>query len=157
MTQTNSTGDSAADSGIVDRIRSAASTQLSAQKDRATDTLGSVVHAVRQSTQALRDHQQETLADYAERAADRIDQLSAGLRDRDVNRLVSDTQQFARRQPALFIGAAFAAGMVAVRFLKSSGRAGRSPDWRRPMASGEYGRRSLPVSAGGEPQHSGGR
>src|SRR5687768_14642847 len=99
MTQNTSASDSTAESGIVDRIRSAASTQLSTQKDRATDTLGSVASAIRQTTQTFRDQQQDTLAGYVERAADQIDRLSAGLRDRDVSGLIDDTQQFARRQP----------------------------------------------------------
>jgi hypothetical protein len=47
--------------------------------------------------------------------------LSATLRDRDVRELVQDAQQFARRQPAIFVGAAFAAGVLAARFMKSSG------------------------------------
>ena len=31
-----------------------------------------------------------------------------------------DAQQFARRQPAIFIGAAFAAGLLAARFMKEA-------------------------------------
>jgi hypothetical protein len=155
-TQTTSTGDATGDAGLVDKIRTAASAQLSTQKDRATDTLGSVAQAIRQSTQTFRDQRQDTLAEYVERAADHVDRLSARLRDRDVSRLIDDTQQFARRQPALFIGAAFTAGMLAARFLKSSGRAGNDRDWRRPAGEGGHGRQSLPVSAG-EPRYSGGR
>ena len=34
--------------------------------------------------------------------------------------LLSDAQQLARRRPALFVGAAFAIGVLGARFLKSS-------------------------------------
>ena len=122
MEQTNST--SAAPSttrGVMDRVREGATSQLSNQKDRAMDGLGSLAHAVRQSTQPLRDNQQDTVAQYVERAADQIEQFSVRLRERDVSELLQDAQQFARRRPLMFIGAAFACGVVAVRFLKSSG------------------------------------
>ena len=110
---------------VMERVRSTATTQLSTQKDRATDGLGSFAHAVRQTTQPLRDNQQDQLAQYVEKAADQIERFSNQLRDRDVTQLMSDAEQLARRRPAVFIGAAFAAGLVAARFLKSSGNATR--------------------------------
>ena len=106
--------------GVVDYIRDTATSQLSTQKERATDGLGSLARAVRQSTQTLRDNRQDTAAQYIERAADRLEQFSDGLRNRDLGDLMRETERFARRQPAVFIGAAFMAGMLAARFLKSS-------------------------------------
>jgi hypothetical protein len=105
---------------LVDRVRESATAQLSTQKDRATESLGTIARAVRDTSQPLRTHQQDTIAQYVEQAADQIDRFSARLRDRDVTELIDDAQQFARRQPALFVGAAFAAGVIAARFLKSS-------------------------------------
>ena len=116
--------------GVIDRVRDAASAQVSTQKDRATDTLGTLASAVRQSTQTLRDQQQDTIAQFVERAADQIERFSATLRNRDLSQLMGDAQQFARRQPAVFIGAAFAAGVLAARFLKSSGDRGGNGRWR---------------------------
>lgn len=115
---TNTVADTGA--GLMDRVRERAAAQLSSQKDRATDGLGSVAQAVRQSTQHLRDNHQETIAQYVDRAADRIDRFSAQLRDRDVSEIVDDVQRFARQQPALFVGSAFALGILGARFLKSS-------------------------------------
>jgi hypothetical protein len=64
-----------------------------------------------------------------ERAADQIDSFSRSLREKDVNELLDDAQQLARRQPALFIGGAFVLGLIGARFFKSSaqsnGSAGR--------------------------------
>jgi hypothetical protein len=125
MDQKNSAGASAiVPRGVMDQVRETATSQLSAQKDRATDGLGSLAQAVRQSTQSLRDHQQDTVAQYVEKAADQLERFSTRMRERDVKDLLEDVQQFARRKPAVFIGAAFAAGMVAARFLKSSGANG---------------------------------
>ena len=117
--------------GMVDRVRHTAAAQLTSQKTRATDTLGSVAAAIRQSSQPLRDNNQAMLADYAGKAADQLEQFSARLRERDLTELMDDAKRFARRQPALFVGAAFAAGVLAARFLKSS------PDGQRRLRSSQ--------------------
>jgi hypothetical protein len=57
---------------------------------------------------------------YIRLAADRIEGVSDAFKRRDVNQLVSDVQDFARRQPTAFIGAAVLAGFAVVRFLKTS-------------------------------------
>jgi len=108
--------------GIVEKVRDAATTQLTNQKNRATDGLGSVAEAVRQTTQQLRDTRHDTLADYASQAADQIERLSQRLREREIGEMLDDVQRLARSQPALFIGGAFALGLIAARFLKSSSR-----------------------------------
>jgi hypothetical protein len=108
------------DSGIAGRVRKQATAQLATQKDRATDGLGSVAQAVRDTTQHLRAQQHDTVARYAEQAADQIERFSQRLKEKDVSELLGDAQQLARRQPALFIGGAFALGLLGARFLKSS-------------------------------------
>src|SRR5687767_5218688 len=117
--------------GMVNRVRHAAKAQLTTQKTRATEALGSVAAALRQSSQPLRDNNQGMLADYAGKAADQLEQFSARVRERDLTGLMDDVNRFARRQPALFVGAAFAAGVLAARFLKSS------PDGQRRFRSSE--------------------
>jgi hypothetical protein len=107
---------------MIDRMKERATTQLSNQKDKATDGLGSVAQVVRQGTQQLRDQHHETIAGYVERAADQIDRFSQQLRDKDINELFDDAQRLARRRPAVFIGSAFALGVIGARFLKSSSR-----------------------------------
>ena len=108
------------DGGIVGRVRERATAQLATQKDKATDGLGSVAQAVRDTTQHLRTQQYDTVAQYAEKAADQIDRFSQRLKEKGVGELLDDAQQLARRQPALFIGGAFALGLLGARFLKSS-------------------------------------
>ena len=119
--------------GLMEQVREGAASQLSTQKDRATDGLGALAQAVRHSTQTLRDNQQDTVADFVERAADQIERVSTRLRDKDVPHLLQDAQLFARRQPAVFIGAAFVAGVLAARFLKSTGTDSQDA---RPARSG---------------------
>jgi len=117
--------------GMGDRIRHTAAAQLTTQKMRATEALGSVAAAIRQSSQPLRDNNQAMLADYAGKAADQLEHVSTRLGERDLTELLDDAKRFARRQPALFVGAAFAAGVLAARFLKSS------PDGQRHIRSSE--------------------
>lgn len=119
MSQTNS-GETGTSSALMDRVRDGATSQLTTQKGRVTDSLTSLAQAVRQSTESLRSNQQPGVAQYVEKAASQLEHLSNRLRDRDVKDLVQDARQFARRQPAIFVGAAFAAGLLAARFMKSS-------------------------------------
>lgn len=107
-------------SGILNQVREKAASQLNEQKARATDSLGNVAQAVRQSTQQLREQQYDTVAQFVERAADQIERFSNHLREHDLNELVSEAQRLARQQPAVFIGSSFAAGMLAARFIKAS-------------------------------------
>jgi hypothetical protein len=157
--QERSTGASPGRS-LIDRVRDSATAQLSTQKDRATESLGTIARAVRDTTEPLRNNQQDAIAQYVERAAEQIDRFSNQLRERDVRELIGDAQRFARRQPALFIGAAFAAGMLAARFLKSSSDA--SPRaYGSPSAGGAYAypdarERSAYGGATGETRYAGG-
>lgn len=118
--------------GLMDRLRDGAASQLGAQKNRATDGVTSVAQAVRQSTQQLRDNRHETIARYVDQAVDGVERFANRLKEKDVNELVRDAQQFARRNPAVFVGTAFGIGVVAARFLKSSnrGNAGEYGGWR---------------------------
>jgi hypothetical protein len=123
MEQRNNTSGGA---GLMDRVKESAASQLGAQKDRATDGLGSVAQAVRHSGQQLRDQQHETIAQYIEQAADQLERFSRRLKDRNVGDLAREAQDLARRRPALFIGSAFALGLLGARFLKSSSDDGDS-------------------------------
>jgi hypothetical protein len=148
---------SGTDSGIVERVRERAGAQLATQKDLATDGIGTIARAVRKTTQDLRDQRHETLAEYVERAADQLERLSSGLKNRDVGDLFRDAQNLARRQPVMFVGSAFALGLIGARFLKSSSpEGGRQPAWQRLTAGvdpspAHLGYRYSQASAYGQP------
>jgi hypothetical protein len=105
---------------IAERVKNTASTRLNVEKNRATEGLGSVAEAVRETTQKLRDGNHDTLARYADDAAAQIEQFSERLRNKDVTELMRDLQRLARQRPALFIGGAFALGLIGARFFKAS-------------------------------------
>jgi hypothetical protein len=106
--------------GLIDKVRQGATSQLGTQKNKATDGIGTVAQAVRQASQQLRTQQHETIASYIDQAANQLERFSTRLHDKDVGELVRDAQQFAKRRPAMFIGSAFAIGLLGARFLKSS-------------------------------------
>lgn len=124
QTVTNTTGTQSR--SIVGRVRDQATNQLNTQKNKATEGLGNVVHAVRGTSQKLREEKHDTVARYVEQAANQIERFSNGLRQKDVGDLMNGAQRFARQRPALFVGSAFAAGLLGARFMKSSSQRGRA-------------------------------
>jgi hypothetical protein len=138
--------------GLMDKLRNGAASQLGAQKDRATEGVSSVAQAVRQSTQQLRDNKHETIAQYVEQAVDRVERFADRLKEKDANELMREAQQFARRNPAVFVAAAFGVGVVAARFLKSSSRnaSSSSGGWReRTSGGGAYTSAAQSYRSGG--------
>lgn len=89
------------------------------QQDAAAG-VGDVAGALRSAAQELDGRQKGSAARMVERAADGLERLSGTLRSKDLESMVSEAERFARREPALFLGAAVAAGFLAVRFLRSS-------------------------------------
>jgi hypothetical protein len=65
--------------------------------------------------------EQPQVADIAMTAADRAEDLARYLRETDVRQMIGTVENFARRQPLLFLGGAFALGVAASRFIKAAG------------------------------------
>ena len=107
-------------SRVVDRVKDTAAAQLNTQKGRAVEGMDTVAQAVRQATQQLRAEQHDTVAQYIEKGAEQLERFASRMRDKDAKDIVRDIEQFARRQPALFISGSFAVGVLAARFLRSS-------------------------------------
>ncbi len=108
---------------LKDQVTERATGKLAEQKTAASDSLSTVAHAFRQTGTRLREQEQDGIARYIDRAAGQIEQFGDYLGRRDLRGLAQDTERFARREPALFLGGAFTLGLFAARFLKSSGSA----------------------------------
>lgn len=126
---------------LKDTVTQQATGQLEGQKEAATGGLQNVARAFRQTSDQLRDQDQETVARYLDRATAQVEQFSAYLGRRDLQQMARDAEQFARREPALFLGGAIALGLFASRFFKSSqaastqgtnapGKGQQRSDWR---------------------------
>jgi hypothetical protein len=125
---------SATTSQVADKVRSGFDTQ----KGKAADGLGSMAQALRQSSEQLRQQNQDgAVSGYIATAADQVERLSGYLRSTKTKEIVANVERFARQQPALFVGGAFMLGILGARFLKSSSSASSSEGAGNPRAGGE--------------------
>jgi len=114
-----------------------AATKLDEQKTSLSGGLTTVADSVRQVSQNLGSAETdggltEAAAKYTDTAAKKIEEVATYFENRNVREMARDIESFARRNPAVFLGAAFGLGLLAARFLKSSSpgfdntRSGRS-------------------------------
>lgn len=99
--------------------------KLSDSKTRAAETLSGVASTLHSSSQQLREQNQESASRAIERAAEGVERFATYLQDTNVDDVVASVHEFARRQPAAFIGGAFALGFIASRFIKATSPEGR--------------------------------
>jgi len=104
---------------IVSQAHEVASTQANTQMTRAASLLDGVAQSLRQTGQSMRTDQPQ-IASLADQTVDRVEGISNYLRNHDFNDVVRDAESYAKREPIIFLGAAFGLGFVAARFLKAS-------------------------------------
>jgi len=112
---------------VTEQVAGTATSKLDEQKGQATSGLATVSQVVHKTGDELRSRDQDMLAGYIDQAAGQLDRVTGYLRNRDVGELIRDVESFARREPTLFLGGAFALGLLGARFLKSSGQATQTP------------------------------
>ncbi len=136
---------------MTDRIRDKAQQAASGARDqaesavdrgrlRAASTLSGVARALLQSS----EESDGTTRRVVERAGQEVQRLSDFVERTPPREMLARTERLARRQPALFLGGAFALGLLAARFLKSSRqneepgeealRQSYTPERRRPAS-----------------------
>ena len=101
-----------------------AASKIEEQKTNLAGGLSGVADSIRQVGKNLRDGDEQNVitdltAKYGETIAGQIEKVSGYFDKKELKDIVRDVEHFARKQPAIFIGAAFAAGLLAARFLKS--------------------------------------
>lgn len=127
----------------IDQVKDKASSVLGEQKANLASGVASVADSIRQVGENLgksnENNQIAALAGkYGDTLAGQVEKFSSYIEDKDYKELMRDIEQFARRNPALFVGGAFALGVLAARFLKSSSR-GQTSGKRSPNnRSGNY-------------------
>jgi hypothetical protein len=104
-----------------------AESAIEEQKTNLASGLTSVADSLHQVSDSLRETDEQTgitkmTAKYGDQLAQQIEQVSDYFENRDPREMLKDVEGFARRNPEIFIGAAFTLGLLAARFLKSSGK-----------------------------------
>ena len=114
-----------------DKVMDQARTTLRDARDRAgstfaqgrrqaADGIGGLGHAFRSTGETLRGEDQARFADVADTVARQMDRAADYLRESDGTTMARDLEGLARRQPALVFVGAFALGLAAARFFRSS-------------------------------------
>jgi len=121
-------------SELASRAGQKVESQVESRKELAVERLGAVAEALRRTGQNLRGGDREPISKYADMAAERVDRISGYLREHTIGEVMGEFEDFARREPAVFLGASFALGLIGGRFLKSSASRQRERGRRDPGA-----------------------
>lgn len=106
----------------LDQAKTQAMSRLRDGKSRVAGQVGTVAHAFRSAGSELRGEDQARLAEFTETAAERVERMGRYIEEHSVGEMLDDVERLARRAPSLFLGGAFAMGLLGARFLKTSER-----------------------------------
>lgn len=107
----------------LDQARSAAEDG----KMKAADTIHGVADDLREAATSLgRNQTIAPVGKYANQAADALEDFAGTLRDKDIDQLVTEASGFVRRNPAIAIGIAVAAGFALTQILRGGSSASSS-------------------------------
>ncbi len=126
-------------------VREQAGVRLNEGRRQAADRIGGLGTALSRTGEHLRQENQAPFADIADSAGRQVERMAHYLHESDGRTIVRDLERLARRQPALVFAGAFALGVVAARFFKSS-----EPEYGRDDATVER------IRPGGDPAGLGG-
>jgi hypothetical protein len=117
-------------------LKQKAQSMADSRKDQLVERIDHVSAAFRRTGEQLKNEEQQELSRYVEMIGDRVSRVASYLRTHGTEDLTHDVERFARRQPAIFIGGAFAIGFLAARFLKSSAERAESEYTPEPQDMG---------------------
>ncbi|HKP70171.1 MAG TPA: hypothetical protein VJV05_12870 [Pyrinomonadaceae bacterium] len=125
-----------------DAVSEKAAGKLDEQRSTLSGGLSAVADSVRQVSTNLNSSETESglaeaAARYTDTAARTIENVAGYFENKDVRSMARDVESFARRNPAIFIGAAFGLGLVVARFLKSTPPDTKTRSAGKDFASGE--------------------
>ena len=140
-----------------DQARTRGVEMLDQQRHTAASQLQTVGEAVHRAADKFREDHDDNIAGYVDALADEVDRCARYLEQRDMGALVNDTQRFARRNPELFLGGMFLAGLALSRFLKASRpetggqqyTSGGESSWGRETGRDGMGSSAMDISSQG--------
>lgn len=126
------------------QVAQQAKSQAGNQKQNVAQNLSGVSQALQQSGQQLQKQGQGVAAQALDTTASQINRFAEYLENTSVEQMVGEVQDIARRDPAVFLGGAFALGFLLSRFLKSSAPSSRSHSQGSQSQYGNRGQYSGP-------------
>lgn len=105
--------------------RELVTSEVEKRTSQGADDLSDVARALRESGRELDGNM---AGPYVQKAAEKIDDFSLYLRTATPTRVLASVKGFAAREPLLFLGGAFALGLVGSRFMKSGHSSPAEPD-----------------------------
>jgi ElaB/YqjD/DUF883 family membrane-anchored ribosome-binding protein len=105
---------------LADDVQAWAGNRARREKQEAATTLSRVADRLQASGHQLRTDHEDLAGEYIEKAARQLERAAEYVRTTSLDEAVQELEDFARRRPAAFVGSAFAIGLLAARFLKSS-------------------------------------
>jgi glucan phosphorylase len=96
--------------------------QVDQRSTQAGEQVSATAQALRTTSRQLREEGQDAQAQAAEKAAHHAERVGSYLSQSSADRILSDLEDFGRRQPMAVIGLGVGVGFLASRFLKASSR-----------------------------------
>ena len=107
-------------SGLADRAQSTARDQVDQRSTQAGEQVSSLAGDLRSVGEQLRSQDNAKGAHVADQVAQRAERVGGYLTESDADRILSDIEDFGRRQPLLALAGGVVLGLAAARFLKAS-------------------------------------
>lgn len=104
---------------VADDVQQTVGDQANRQIDAAAGRLDEVADVLHETGGKFRDRQQGLIAEQVETLAGKTQELSSYLRTHSFEQVMGDVESYARRNPALVVGAAAVAGFVGARMLRT--------------------------------------
>lgn len=103
---------------LLESAKGQATTFADERKGNAAQSIAEIANSLRETGGGFEDR--PSIKAFVGTAADGLDQLAEGIRDRSFAEIYSDVESFARRQPVTVAAGAVLAGFLLARFIKSS-------------------------------------
>lgn len=102
------------------QARGKVSEQVDQRSTQAGEQVSGAAQDMRSVSEELRKQGKDTPAKYVEKGADKAEQLGSYLKEADGDSILSDVEDFGRRQPLAVLAGGLVVGIAAARFLKAS-------------------------------------
>jgi hypothetical protein len=129
-------------SGLGGTIKQGLSDQVEQQKNGIADRIGAIAERAQRTADDL-SKDEAWLGNMLGRGARELQTIAGDIRNNDIGSIVGSAEVFARRQPALFMGAAVALGFALTRVIRAAPAGGAGAAHGHDDTS-SYGSRSTP-------------